>query len=314
MERVLITGGTGFIGANFVRKFIERGDEVHITIRKDSNLWRINDIQKKIFMHIADITDKTAVDDIFKLVNPQIVLHFAAHGAGSAKDRNDVGGTVAINLLGTINLADAFAEFGGRCFINVGSSSEYGKKDHPISEDNVLAPESLYGITKAAATLYCSTLAKQKNLPMVTLRLFSPFGYFEGEGRLMHTIVNAALSSKKFEAPSPHIVRDSLFIDEVVNAFDLAIRNIQKIKGEVINIASGEQHSVAEIVAIVQKITGLKFEVIYGNIPLMQSEPKMWVADISKAKRLLEWQSAHTFEEGLKKYVQWSRGNIGKIN
>ncbi|MEK7089945.1 MAG: NAD-dependent epimerase/dehydratase family protein, partial [Patescibacteria group bacterium] len=205
MNKILITGGTGFVGANFARRLLREGNEVHLIIRESSDLWRINDIQEKLFLHTADITNKVAVNDVFKTVAPQIVLHFAAHGAGVAKDRNDTEGTTAINLLGTVHLVDAFAEFGGRCFINVGSSSEYGEKDHPISEDDILAPESLYGITKAAGTLYCSNLAKQKDLPITTLRLFSPFGYFEGDGRLMPAIIKAALGEGKFEAPSPDI-------------------------------------------------------------------------------------------------------------
>ncbi len=314
MKKILITGGTGFVGANFARRFVEMEEEVHLLVRENSDLWRISNTQKKLFIHVVDITEKAAIDNVFKLVHPQIVFHFAAHGASSAEDRDDVKGTIATNLLGTINLADAFAEFGGECFINVGSSSEYGKKDHPISENDLLAPESLYGITKAAATLYCSNLAKQKDLPMATLRLFSPFGYFEEERRLIPSIINAALNSKKFEAPSPDMVRDSLFIDEVIDAFDLTVRNIQKVRGEVINIASGEQHSIAEIVTLVRKITGLKSEVMYGNIPLAKSEPRMWIADISKAGRLLGWKPTYSFEEGLKKYVQWKKDSIEKIN
>ncbi|MEK7089819.1 MAG: NAD-dependent epimerase/dehydratase family protein, partial [Patescibacteria group bacterium] len=192
------------------------------------------------------------------------------------------------------------------------SSSEYGKKDHPISEDNILAPESLYGITKAAATLYCSNLATQKDLPITTLRLFSPFGYFEGEGRLMLAIARAASGLGKFEASSPDVVRDLIFIDDVMDAFMLAIQNIQKIKGEVINIASGTQRSIAEIVALAQKISGLKFEVIYGTLPLTKSEPKMWVADISKANELLGWRPARTLEEGLTKYVRWIKNTSAK--
>lgn len=314
MDKILITGGTGFVGANFARKLAEMGNEVHLIVREHSDLWRIKDLKEKFIFHVADIANKTDIDDIFKIVNPQIVLHFAAHGAALAKDRDDAMGTVTTNLLGTINLADAFAKFGGVCFINVGSSSEYGEKNHPISEDEVLVPTSLYGITKGAATLYCSNLAKQKNLPIVTLRLFSPFGYFEGPGRLMRAIVRASLGLEEFKASSPNIVRDSLFIEDVINAFDLAIRNIQKIKGEVINIASGEQHSISEIISLVQRITDLEFKVIYDTIPLLKSEPKMWVADISKAKKLLNWEPKYSLEEGFGKYMEWSRLMLEKNN
>ena len=107
-------------------------------------------------------------------------------------------------------------------------------------------------------------------------------------------------------------MRDNLFMDDVMDAFDHAIQNIQKIKGEVINVASGTQHSIAEIVAMAQKITGLKFEVIYGTLPLTKSESKMWVADISKAERLLGWKPTRTLEEGLTAYVQWAKDKIVK--
>ena len=109
----MITGGTGFVGANFVRRFVREGNEVHLIVRESSDLWRVSDIREKLFLHTADITNKIAVDDVFRAVRPQVVLHFAAHGAGTAKDRNDAEGATAINLLGTVYLADAFAEFGG---------------------------------------------------------------------------------------------------------------------------------------------------------------------------------------------------------
>jgi len=302
MSRILITGGTGFIGANFVHKFVLSKDEVHVFKREDSDLWRIENIKKDIFLHDVDLADSVCIEKIVSEIKPEHILHFASYGTRQGKEQ-DTKKTIDTNLLGTINILNACAKVGFSSFINTGSSSEYGEKNSPMKETDILEPNNLYGVTKAASTLYCQQLAKKKNLPVVTMRLFSVFGYMESSDRLIPALVKAVLSGEELKVVSPSIVRDFIFIEDVIDAYLKAISIIDTIKGNVFNIASGRELSIADIVEISRKVSGKSVKAVYGAVSEKQIEPKMWVGNIEKAKKILHWSSSHTFEEGFSKLL-----------
>ena len=308
MKKILITGGTGFVGSNFVHELLEAGGDMHLIVRPESNFWRINDIKDKLKLHYVDLLDAAEMEKFIAELEPEVILHFATYGAYQSRQQ-DIKLMIDTNLLGTINLVNAASKTKFDCFINTGSSSEYGEKDHPMKETDILEPNNLYGVTKAAATMYAQFMAKKMNLPMATIRLFSPYGYFEEEGRLMPNVVKAGVNNEKFKAPSPLIMRDFLFIEDVLGAYLKAIDNINNIKGSVINVSSGEQHSIADVVNAVEKKLGRKIDVEYGNFAVKQHEPKMWVADISKAKKLLDWSPINSLTDGLSKFMAWAKNN-----
>jgi len=312
-EKILITGGTGFIGANFVRKFLESGNEVNLIVRPQSNFWRIEEVRNKVKLHFVDLTKAEEVENFVSNLKPQIILHFATYGAYQGKQQ-DIKTTLDTNILGTINLVNACSKINFKCFINTSSSSEYGLKEKPMREDNLLEPNNLYGITKAAATMYSQFLAKKMDLPLITMRLFSPFGYFEDKGRLVPALIKSYLTDSTPNISSASAVRDFIFIEDVENAYLKAIKKIDDIKGNIFNIGSGTQHSLDEAANMVKKIIGSKIEPNYGTIKNVQYEPKKWVADISKAKKLLNWKPEFSLEEGLSKTINWFKGNLSLYN
>lgn len=103
-------------------------------------------------------------------------------------------------------------------------------------------------------------------------------------------------------------MRDFIFIEDVVEAY-LKAKGIDFKHGEIINIGSGRQHSIKEVVNMVLKITGSKSKVEWGGVVQRYQEPKRWEANISKAKNLLKWQPIHSLEEGLRKDIEWFRLN-----
>ena len=312
-KNVLITGGAGFIGANFVYKFLELGYNVNLIDRKESNLWRLEDIKEKIKIHYLDLRNYNEVEPFIIKLKPQIILHFAAYGAYQAKQQ-DVKTTIDTNLLGTINLVNACKKIKFECFINTGSNSEYGAKDKPMKEDDLLEPNNLYGITKAAATLYCQEMVRKFGLPIVTVRPFAVYGYFEEKERLIPTVIKSCLTNSELKLSSPKSVRDFIFIEDVIEAYLLAIKNIQKIKGEIFNLGTGKQSTIAEVVRIIKKITNSTIKPAYGEVKISQLEPKHWLADISKIKKLLNWQPRYDLEQGLKEDIEWFKKNISLYN
>lgn len=311
--RVLIAGATGFVGSNFAYKFVELGHEVNLLIKPESNLWRVEGIKNKTKLHYVDLADAEELDKFISELKPEIILHFAAYGAYQG-NQQDINLTVNTNLLGTVNLINACSKINFKCFINTGSSSEYGAKDLPMKETDILEPNNFYGVTKAASTAYSQFIAKKNNSPILTMRLFSPYGPFEESGRLVSSVIKAYLTNSELNIVSPDSVRDFIFMDDVINAYLKAIEKIDIAKGNIFNIGAGVQHSFKELADTVKKITGSNLEPNYGAVQSNQYEPKMWVADISKAKKMLGWEPEFSLEDGLRKDIEWFRKNLALYN
>jgi len=308
-KKILITGGAGFIGANFIYKFLELGYRVFVFEKKEANLWRIKKIKNRISLYSPDLTDYKKTEKIISKIKPHIVIHFAAYGAYQ-KFQQDIEATINTNIISSINLINACNKVGVECFINTGTSSEYGIKTKPISETDVLEPDNLYGITKSTITQYGQMMAKNFNFPIVTMRPFSVYGYFEEKGRLFTDIIRACIKNESLELSHPDSVRDYIFIEDLIDGYLTAIKDIKKVKGQIFNLGSGKQSSVDNVFKTVKKITGSSIKPNYGKIKKAQTEPKNWTAKISKSKRLLNWSPKHNLEQGAKKDIEWFKNNI----
>lgn len=305
MPKYLVTGGTGFVGANLVRELVRRGGEVHITRRQASLLWRIEDIQDKITLHILDLADAAAAKKLVLDIKPDVIFHCAAEATnpGAMPEEEKV---VAGNLKATSDLADAALQIGA-VFINTGSSSEYGIKDAPMKEGDALEPVNVYGRTKAAATTYVSNLAKRTNASMLTLRLFSVYGYYEDARRLIPALTLALIRQKRFRL-LPEAVRDFVFIEDVVDAYIYFAEKAKSFSGEVFNVGTGKTHTAQQVLDGI--LTALHNPTLpgYDKAEPKQLEPKVWVADISKTAAA-GWRAKFQLEEGLQKTADWFEKN-----
>jgi len=308
-KSVLITGGAGFIGANFVYKFLGLGYKVFVFEREEADLWRIEKAKAGINLYSPDLTDRDETEKVISQINPEIVIHFAAYGAFQ-RTQQDIGASIDVNLKGTINLIDACNKIGVQCFISTGSSSEYGTKNSPIKETDVLEADNIYGITKGAAAMYCQMMARKFDFPVAIMRPFAVYGYFEEKERLIPTIINSCLACEELELTCSDSVRDFIFIEDLMDAYLSAIENIGNIKGQIFNIGTGKQSTIGQVAVLVKEITRSGIEPRYGQVKPAQTEPKTWVADVSKAKKMLDWRAKHSLEEGLEKDVKWFRENI----
>lgn len=180
--KILITGGSGFIGANLAHFFSSCGHDVAITIRRESNMWRISDIQKHLTVFKTDITNPQNVKDNLSSYKPDIIIHTATFGGYHFE--TDTKQIFDVNLNATINLVEAYLSSNAELLINTGSSSEYGFKTTKMNENDLLEPIRSYAISKAAATLYCRSRSIETSRKIVTLRLFSAYGYYEESHRL----------------------------------------------------------------------------------------------------------------------------------
>lgn len=309
MARILVTGAAGFVGANFVRFLLTKGeDEIVVFLRDTSNRWRINDIEKNIRIIPIDLSKTDAIANAVKKINPEIVYHFATYGGYPAQ--YDVPTIIKTNLLGSFALMEALAHAPSfRRLINIGSSSEYGST-LPMREEMLIAPSTPYGITKAAQTFFAQYITRYRNVPAVTLRFFSVYGPYEKPGRLICDVMLAMARNQTLALSSPDSRRDFIYMEDVIAALQKA-REIPGIEGEVFNIGSGIDYSVGDVVRLATIITGKTVPIQWGmkeKKRIFDANAK-WVADIAKAARKLDWRPRSSFEEGLRKTYEWYKIN-----
>lgn len=305
--KVLVTGATGFVGGALVRRLVGMEMEVHVFIRGESDLWRIRDIQSGLVRHLVDLRDEVAVGQTVAAIRPHVIYHLATYGGFA--DQRDSSAIFAANLMGTVYLLRACENVGFHCFVNTGSSSEYGIKTAPMGEGDLLEPIGDYGVTKSAATLFCRSEALQKELPVVTLRLFSPYGPWDDPKRFVPYVMKSLLRGEPPRLSTPDSVRDYIYIDDVVDLY-LKVSTVPQLSGEIFNVGSGVQHSLGEVVSLIGEIIGNGIEPVWGAAARRRVEPHSWVADMGRTKRATGWEPSTQLRAGLRSTVAWLRDHL----
>ena len=305
MARVLVTGAAGFVGANFVRFLLARGeDDIVVFLRDQSNRWRINDIEKKLHIIPLDLCKTDAIAHAIKKIDPAIVYHFATYGGYPAQ--YDVPTIVKTNVLGSYALMEGLGEAPSfKRLINIGSSSEYGST-FPMQEKMLIAPNTPYGIAKAAQTFFAQYVSRYRNVPAVTLRFFSVYGPYEKPGRLICDTMLAMVRNQTLTLSSPDTRRDFIYIEDIISALQQA-REVPGIEGEVFNVGYGVDYSIGDAVRLATTIAGKTVPIKWGVAEkkrIFDANAK-WVADISKAHQGLDWRPRYSFTQGLQKTYQW---------
>lgn len=307
-NKYFVTGATGFIGANIVRRLVNMGEEVHIIIRKQSNPWRIKDIITRIKVHYGDLQNKDEIERIVENVKPTVIFHLGVYGAYPFQQ--DVNQMIGTNILGTVNLVNACIRNKFKIFINTGTSSEYGFKREKAAETSWLEPNSYYAVSKASATLYSNYTAKKYELPMVTFRLYSAYGPYEEPTRFVPTLIKTAFKGKLPNLVSPKISRDYIFVEDIVNAYLMAAKAPHKLGiGEIYNIGTGRQTTIKDMVCIVKEMMEIKANPKWNTMTPRIWDTTTWIADINKIKSKLGWRPRYNVKEGLEQTIEWFRHN-----
>lgn len=304
--KALVTGISGFVGAGLAKKLLEKGWEVHGIIRPSSNLWRLSEVKKEIHFHKGSITNEDFVKTVFQKIRPDAVFHLAVYGAYPSQ--KEVSVILNTSVLSTFFLLNVAKLSGVRVFVNSGSSSEYGTKEHPMREDEHIDPNSYYAVGKAAQTLLGRHFAKEEGLPVITLRLFSVYGPFEEPGRLVPNVVLNALHGKEISLADSLIARDFVYLDDVTDAYLLAAQK-PELSGEVFNIGTGVQRTLKELADVVISKTNSHSPIVCGKYEKRSFDTHIWVADIHKARSLLGWEPRYNLNSGLKENISWFKKN-----
>jgi CDP-paratose 2-epimerase len=335
-KKYLLTGGSGFIGSNYVARLIQRGEDVTIydnLSRPGStlNLAWLESIKKDSFKLIqADIRDQDAI--INAVHDKDIIVHLAGQVAVTTSvinPREDF----EINAQGTFNVLEAARKsnknpivlysstnkvYGGMEDIQVlEKSTNYRYVDYPfgISEEFPLDFHSPYGCSKGSGDQYVRDYHRIYGLPTVVLRqscIYGPrqFGV-EDQGWLAWFII-AVLTGKQISIyGNGKQVRDVLYVNDLLDAYDACIKNINIAAGQVYNIGGGPNQMLSvwkEFSPILEDMLNKKIPVIWGD--WRPGDQKIYVSDIRKAQKELGWEPKVSVRDGLQKLFNWVQDNL----
>jgi dolichol-phosphate mannosyltransferase len=303
--RALVTGAAGFLGANLVRRLHVAGHEVIALTRSRETAWRLEEVVAEVRLLELDLRDTAALEQVVATTEPQWIFHLAAHGAYSWQ--GDLAQMIAVNVAATAALLRAARAAGVQAFVNAGSSSEYGLKSHAPREDEWLEPNSHYAVTKAAGT-HLTALAAAEGLPAVTLRLYSIYGPWEEPGRLVPALVREATRGGLPPLVGPQTARDFVYVEDCCEALlRAAERGAPAGPGSTLNVGSGVQTRLDELVEVARGALGVTVLPEWGTMGQREWDTNVWVSDPRAASELLDWKAATGLGDGLARTAAWLR-------
>ena len=318
--KLLVTGGCGFIGSNFVRRMLERTSSrpAYTIVNFDlltyaGNLQNLDglppDAARRHRFVRGDIADPAAVGQVMG-EGIEAVVNFAAE---SHVDRSieEAGAFVRTNVQGTQTLLDAARRAGVKRFVQVSTDEVYGalELDSPdrFTETTPLAPRSPYAASKAAADLLARAAFVTHELPVVITRCSNNYGPYQFPEKFLPQMILNALQGTPLPLYGDGLyVRDWLHVEDHCAAIEAALE--RGVPGQVYNIGGDAEYPNLEVAKAVLRLTG-RPESLLKSVADRRAHDRRYAIDASRARRDLGWRPRWTFDRGLEAAVEWYRGH-----
>lgn len=309
-EKILVTGGAGFIGSHLCEALLAEGAELVViddfndfydTAIKRENIAGFRD---KITLIEGDIRDVALVDSVFDSHKFDKVFHLAAR-AGVRPSIADPRLYVSTNVDGTLNLLEGCRRTGVKHFVFASSSSVYGvNKKVPFAEDDLIQRTiSPYAATKLAGEQLCSNYNHLYGIRCVCLRFFTVYGPRQRPDLAISKFTRLILDDKPIDQYGDgSTARDYTYIEDIIRGVTAAGKYTAS-DFEIINLGGSAANTLAQLIAGIEEITGKKARI--NHLPEQPGDVPFTCADVSKAGRLLGYAPATPLRRGLERYVEW---------
>ena len=313
MKNILITGGAGFIGSHLVDRLLSEGGW-QVTVVDDFNDFYSPDIKRaNIAAHLSDPHFRLIDADIRDFYTLKVALHetdydclvHLAARAGVRPSLKEPRLYVETNINGTMNLLELARERGVKQFVFGSSSSVYGVNEKvPFAEDDpIFNPISPYAATKAAGELICHTYSHLYGMRIVCLRFFTVYGARQRPDLAIHKFAKLISQGKPIPVFGDGSTRrDYTYIDDIIAGVRAAI-DYDVTNYEVINLGESRTVELRELISLIENELGARAEI--DRQPLQPGDVPQTFADISKAKRLLNYNPQTQIESGIKQFIEW---------
>ena len=294
--KILIPGGTGFIGYQLIFYLVKKGWIVHSLSKFKPKKTRRVKGAKYIY---CDVRDKKKLRSKLDKYYDYIV------NLSGYVDHSNNQSITRIHFNGCKNLIFNYLNNKPKKFIQIGSSIEYGKQRSPQRENkkNLQETYSTYGNAKLLSTKFLLEQKKKYNFPITILRLYLVYGPKQDLNRLIPITIMNALKKVKFNCSAGKQLRDFVYIDDLINAIVKTFKN-EKSNGEIINVGSGNPISVKKLIIKICKLAN-GGNPQFGKVSLRKDEIFKLYPSLKKVKKILNWQAKVNLDKGLKKTIKY---------
>jgi dTDP-glucose 4,6-dehydratase len=316
--KLLVTGGAGFIGSNFVRYMVQTYPDYHIVVLDKltyaGNLNNLEDISQSpnYKFYQADIVDQDTVNKIIENEEIDAIVNFAAE---THVDRSIHVGSrefVMTNVVGVQTLLDAARRFGVKKMVQISTDEVYGslslEDTNQFTEDTPFTPNVPYAAAKAGGDLLCRAYFKTFNVPVIVSHCSNNYGPYQFPEKLIPYFLTKAMAGEKLPLYGDgKNVRDWLYVIDHARAIDLMLH--KGVAGEVYNIGGNNEKSNLEIAALILK----RFNLPADHLTFIADRPghdRRYAIDASKIERDLGWKPAYQFEQALPETIQWYQDHM----
>lgn len=308
LRRVLVAGGSGFLGSHLVRALVGRGADVHVpTTAAAGTPWRLAEVPGGVVVHHGADVARDA-DALVGNVTPDGVVNLAAHGV-VASQRSSAR-MVEVNVAGAAALAEATLRHGSGTFVHVGTGLEHGPAPM-VDETTPLAPASRYGASKAAASVVLRQLARHEGLPLAIVRPFAAYGPAEDVAKLVPHVATTALRGEPVHLTHGEQIRQYLYVEDLVAGLVAALTTPLPAGTEFV-LCGDEPVRVAELAERVVAEVGIDVPIVRGALDVARPEREELRADASRAREVLGWAPQVDLQEGIRRTVAWYREQSGR--
>jgi UDP-glucuronate 4-epimerase len=305
----LVTGGAGFIGHHLVLKLLEEGHQVTVVDSvndyydpaiKEARLKRFPDSVK---VYRSDITNREALESIFKEHNFDAVAHLAAQaGVRYSLEFPEV--YVQSNYVGTFNILDLAKKYNVKKVVLASTSSVYGTSTNMPFTETDLAPEpmSIYAATKRATEYLAATYHHLYKMDVICLRFFTVYGPWGRPDMALFLFTDKILNGQSIDVyNNGDMRRDFTYVDDIVSGFSLALEHGKGY--EIFNLGNGSPVHLMDFIKIIEEELGKKASINF--MPLQAGDVPETYADVSKAKQMLGYEPKVSVAEGVERFIQW---------
>jgi UDP-glucose 4-epimerase len=301
MNRVFVTGASGFVGSAVVRALVAQGREVAVLLRASSSPQRLQDCLDRLRIVRADLQGVEAVSRDIADFAPDAVLHLGWEGVKGA-DRNSP--VQASNIASSLALFRIAAECGCQAFVGMGSQAEYGPAPGKLDESAPTRPTTVYGAAKLSTCLMLDRLGAANGQPFAWLRLFSSYGPGDDPSWLLQYLARMLLSGQRPALTAAQQVWDYIHVDDVAGAVIAAMDS--RAQG-VFNLGSGQAHKLEHIITTLRDLVDPGLPLGFGEVPYRPDQVMHLEADIGRLTAATGWRPQVPLDTGLRQVVDWLR-------
>jgi NAD dependent epimerase/dehydratase len=314
-KRVLVTGGDGFIGSHLVDRLLADGAAVRVLVHytPSGRLGWLHGREADVEILAGDVRDGERV--LQAVDGQEVVFHLAAL-IGIPYSYQSPESYVQTNVMGTYHVLNASRRAGIERVVHTSTSEVYGSAlTVPIDEAHPLQPQSPYSATKIGADMLAISFHRSFELPVAIVRPFNTYGPRQSTRAVIPSLLGQLFGeAERIRVGTVSPTRDFNYVSDTVNGF-LAVAGADRVTGEVVNIGSGREISIGDLIEVLFEVTGQRKDIVVEDerIRPTGSEVHRLLCDNTRAREWAGWKPEVSLEEGLRATADWVRHNLGEL-